>query len=66
MFLLLLLPLGVVLVTMQVFALLRRLSRTLGHVQFFSLNRALNHHAWVWMEDGVVRILSLYGTRNLC
>ena len=53
--LLLLIPLGVVLVTMLVFALLRRLSCALGHVQFFSVNRALNHHAWVWMKDRDVR-----------
>src|SRR5262249_48130498 len=33
-----------------------KLSRELGHVQFFSLNRAVNHHAWVRAErDRVVR-----------
>jgi hypothetical protein len=30
------------------------LSRKLGQVQFFSLNRAVNHHAWVHAEQGVV------------
>lgn len=34
------------------------LSRELGHVQFFSANRALNHHAWVRAESG--RILRAY------
>jgi hypothetical protein len=37
------------------FRLLVRLSRSLGHVQFFSTNRAVNHHAWAQAEDGVVR-----------
>ncbi len=31
------------------------LSRKLGHVQFFSANRVLNHHAWVQVEAGRVR-----------
>jgi len=30
------------------------LSRKLGQVQFFSLNRAVNHHAWVQAEQGAV------------
>jgi len=30
------------------------LSRKLGHVQFFSVNRAVNHHAWVQAELGTV------------
>ena len=37
------------------FHFLRRLSRDLGVVQFFSVNRALNHHAWVRAEDGKIR-----------
>jgi hypothetical protein len=33
-----------------------RLSRELGHVQFFSANRAVNHHAWVRAEgERIVR-----------
>lgn len=33
-----------------------KLSRELGHVQFFSVNRAVNHHAWVRVEgERVVR-----------
>jgi hypothetical protein len=31
------------------------LSRKLGHVQFFSADRVLNHHAWVQVEAGRVR-----------
>src|SRR5436190_2975275 len=34
------------------FRFLLELSRKLGHVQYFSLNRALNHHAWVQAEQG--------------
>ncbi len=34
------------------------LSRKLGQVQFFSLNRAVNHHAWVSAEQG--RVLRAY------
>ena len=37
------------------FHFLRRLSRELGEVQFFSINRALNHHAWARVEDGKIR-----------
>lgn len=36
------------------FHFLRRVSRTLGHVQFFSVHAALSHHAWVRLEDGCV------------
>ena len=36
------------------FHFLRRLSRTLGHVQCFSVQPALNHHAWAKLEDGKV------------
>jgi hypothetical protein len=32
-----------------------KLSRALGHVQFFSCNRALNHHGWVKAESGQIR-----------
>lgn len=39
----------------QCFHLLCRLSRTLGEVQFFSVNRALNHHAWARAERGTIR-----------
>jgi hypothetical protein len=39
----------------QCFFFVTRLSRALGHVQFFSSNRAVNHHAWVRVEDGRVR-----------
>ncbi len=36
------------------FRFILELSRKLGHVQFFSLNRAVNHHAWVNAEHGTV------------
>lgn len=36
------------------FHFLRRLSRQLGQVQFFSVDRALNHHAWARLDDGRV------------
>ncbi|MBI2950224.1 MAG: hypothetical protein HYY23_21535 [Verrucomicrobia bacterium] len=36
------------------FHFLRRLSRTLGYVQCFSVQPALNHHAWAKLEDGKV------------
>ena len=34
------------------FHFITRLSRQLGHVQFFSRNRALGHHAWVRAHTG--------------
>ncbi len=37
------------------FHFLTKLSRALGHVQFFSVDRALSHHAWVRVENGNVR-----------
>jgi len=37
------------------FHFLLKLSRTLGQVQFFSADRALNHHAWVRVEGGHIR-----------
>ena len=44
------------------FHLLTRLSRKLGEVQFFSLNRVLQHHAWARMEAGrVVRAYAWAG-----
>ncbi len=40
------------------FRFLVNLSRKLGHVQFFSANRILGHHAWVRAESG--RIVRAY------
>jgi hypothetical protein len=37
------------------FHFIRRLSHVLGQVQFFSSNRAANHHAWIWAEGGHIR-----------
>lgn len=36
------------------FLFLRQLSRKLGQVQYFSVNRVLNHHAWALLDDGQV------------
>src|SRR5438128_9094198 len=36
------------------FRFLQRLSRELGEVQFFSVNRAVGHHAWARFEKGRV------------
>ena len=36
------------------FHFLRRLSERLGHVQFFSLNRIVNYHAWAIVDQGEV------------
>lgn len=40
------------------FRFLTDLSRKLGHVQFFSVSRVVNHHAWVLLERG--RIFRAY------
>src|SRR3954451_5848153 len=34
------------------FFFLRQCSRKLGHVQYYSVNRVLNHHAWALLDDG--------------
>jgi hypothetical protein len=47
------------------FRFLLDLSRKLGHVQYFSINRAVNHHAWVQVEQGVVRRAYAWGGRTL-
>lgn len=36
------------------FHFLRRLSRQVGHVQFFCFDRVLDHHAWARLERGTV------------
>jgi hypothetical protein len=38
----------------ECFRFILRLSRALGHVQFFSANRAVNHHAWVRADAGQI------------
>lgn len=38
----------------ECFHFLRQISRKLGHVQFFSVNRVLNYHAWAILDDGQV------------
>ncbi len=44
---------------------LRALSRKLGNVQFYSVNRALNHHAWALLEGGVVYRAYAWAGRTL-
>jgi hypothetical protein len=44
---------------------LTKLSRTLGQVQFFSVNRAVNHHSWVRLESGRVRRAYAWGGETL-
>ena len=36
------------------FHMVHRLSHQLGHVQFFSANQSVNHHAWVRATDGQI------------
>jgi hypothetical protein len=44
------------------FRFLTALSRKLGHVQFFTANRVLGHHAWARLEAGrVVRAYAWAG-----
>jgi hypothetical protein len=44
------------------FRFLVELSRKVGQVQFFSVNRAVNHHAWVQAEaGGIVRAYAWAG-----
>jgi hypothetical protein len=46
----------------QCFRFLHGLSRKLGHVQFFSANRVLQHHTWALLEGGhVVRAYAWAG-----
>jgi hypothetical protein len=47
------------------FHFLLDLSRKLGHVQFFSLNRVLNHHAWVQAEQGQILRAYAWAGRTL-
>jgi hypothetical protein len=47
------------------FRFLLDLSRKLGHVQFFSANRALGHHSWVRAEAGRVVRAYLWAGKTL-
>jgi len=47
------------------FRFLTELSRKLGQVQFFSLNRAVNHHAWVQVEFGRIQRAYAWAGRTL-
>lgn len=41
------------------------LSRKLGVVQFFDVNRVLNYHSWVWMEKGRVQRAYAWAEKTL-
>src|SRR5258705_877130 len=41
------------------------LSRKLGHVQYYSIHRAVNHHAWIQTEHGVVLRAYAWSGRTL-
>ena len=47
------------------FHFLVQLSRKLGQIQFFSLNRVVSHHAWVHAEQGVVHRAYAWAGRTL-
>ena len=47
------------------FRFLMNLSRKLGHVQFFSANSILNHHAWVHADTGHVLRAYVWAGRTL-
>src|SRR5258707_1386726 len=47
------------------FRFLLDLSRKLGHVQFFSANTILNHHAWAQVESGRVQRAYAWAGRTL-
>jgi hypothetical protein len=47
------------------FRFLLDLSRKLGHVQYFSVNRVVNHHAWVHVDQGVVQRAYAWAGRTL-
>ncbi len=49
----------------RTFRFVMDLSRKLGHVQFFSFNRAVNHHTWVQVELGTVVRAYSWGGRTL-
>jgi hypothetical protein len=38
----------------ECFHFLRRISQELGHVQYFGVNRVVNHHAWALVDSGDV------------
>lgn len=47
------------------FCFLLELSKKLGHVQYFGLNRVVNHHAWVQVEQGQILRAYAWGGRTL-
>jgi hypothetical protein len=49
----------------QCYHFIMELSRKVGHVQFFSVNRAVNHHAWVLAEAGAIHRAYAWASRTL-
>ena len=49
----------------RAFRFIVALSRKLGQVQFFSLNRAVNHHAWVKADHGAILRAYAWAGRTL-
>lgn len=49
----------------QCYLFLTNLSRKLGHVQFFNMNRSLHHHAWVMVDKGQVLRAYAWGGQTL-
>ena len=47
------------------FRFVLELSRKLGHVQFFSINRPVNHHTWVQVDQGLVARAYSWAGRTL-
>ena len=47
------------------FRFIVELSRKLGHVQYFSLNRAVNHHTWVHADQGAISRAYAWAGRTL-
>jgi hypothetical protein len=47
------------------FHFLAELSRKLGVVQFFDVNRILNYHSWVWFEKGRVQRAYAWAEKTL-
>lgn len=49
----------------RTFHFIVRLSRKLGEVQFFNINRVVNHHAWVHADEGRIQRAYAWAGRTL-
>lgn len=47
------------------FFFMLELSRKVGQVQFFSVNRIVNHHAWIWADRGQILRAYVWAGRTL-